>query len=373
MPKKGDTELIKKMNKQLITKTIRENNSISRADISKITHLSRSTVSIIVDDLIKDGLVSEIGLSDSTNLGGRRAMKLLFNPDSMYGVGVDIGGTKIFMVITNLDGEVVKKEKVPSDSNPDNLIRIIHTFLTESGIEWNKINAMGVGVPAVVNSSTGVIIDSPQLGWQNYDFLSELKKTFSFPIFINNDVNCAVFGEQWLGSAKDVKDLFFIAIGTGVGSAIISNGRLIEGNGYSAGEIGYFIDIKDIENNNRNQFGSFGAFEKKTSGSYLSSHGVPGEELFRRFYLGDKDAGKIIEEFILSLSISLANVTSLLNPEQIVIGGGVSNSMHGILDAIEHKVKQLTPVPTKICLSSLKNEAGAIGSIAYAFHKIQEL
>jgi glucokinase len=277
------------------------------------------------------------------------------------------------MIVTNLDGKILYKEKITVNKNPRKIIEFITKFIEDKNLEKDKIFTMGIGVPAIVNSDIGLVIDSPQLGWQNYDFLSDLKEAFTFPIFLNNDVNCGLFGEQWLGSAQEVNDIFFIAIGTGVGSAIISNGRLIEGSNYSAGEIGYFIDNDDISKGVVNQIGSFGAFEKKTSGSFLSSYNVSSENLFKNYYLQDELAIKIIDEFILQFSITLANVTSLLNPELIVIGGGVSESMSGLIDIINKKVSELTPIPIEIKLAQLKGNSGALGSIAYAFKKIQEI
>lgn len=373
MTKKGEIELIKKINKNLILETIRQNHSISRAKLSKLTNLSRSTVSILVEELLKEKIISEGGLSKSTKEGGRKAVQLYFNPDSGFGIGIDIGGTKILMIVTNLDGKILHKEQIPTNKQPKMVIESIRQFINEKNIQKEKIFAMGIGVPAIIDSEKGIVIDSPQLGWQDYDFLSDLKEAFSFPIFVNNDVNCALFGEQWLGSAKDVNDLFFIAIGTGVGSAIFSNGRLIEGNNYCAGEIGYFIDINDVEKGEVNQFGSFGAFEKKTSGTFLSSHGISGKDLFKNYYREDEKAINIIDDFILHLSVTIANVTSLLNPKVIVIGGGVSESMEGLIDSINQKVSEFTPVPIKIKLAHLKGDAGALGSIAYAFRRIQEI
>jgi glucokinase len=373
MTKKGEIELIKKINKQLILDTIRKNHSISRANLSKLTNLSRSTVSIIVEDLLKENVIVEGGLSKSSKEGGRKAVELFFNPDSGYGIGIDIGGTKIQMIVTNLDGKIIHKEKTPTNKNPKKVIESIQQFINEKNIHKEKIYAMGIGVPAIIDSEKGFVIDSPSIGWQNYDFLSDVKEAFSFPVFMNNDVNCGVYGEQWLGSAKDVSDLYFIALGTGVGSALISNGRLIEGNTYCAGEIGFFIDRNDVEKGERNQFGSYGALEKKISGTFLSSHGMSGKRLFENYYGDDGFARKIIDEFILHLAIALANVTSLLNPKTIVIGGGVSESLEGVLETINHKVSTFTPVPVEIKLAQLKGDAGALGAIAYALQKNYQL
>lgn len=107
-------------------------------------------------------------------------------------------------------------------------------------------------------------------------FKTEIQKFLDKPIFVNNDVNCAALGERWVGAAKRLDDFVVITIGTGVGSAIVANGALIQGSGYMAGEVAYFVMDKDVLDNKENAFGEFGLYEKKISGVALSQHGYLG-------------------------------------------------------------------------------------------------
>ncbi|PLR75925.1 ROK family transcriptional regulator [Bacillus sp. V3-13] len=361
---------MKKINRSLILDTIRSHQPLSRAQIAQRLKLSRSTVSSIVEELLLKKLVVELGYGSSTSEGGRRGLQLGFNPKSAFGIGLDIGGTKILVVITDLDGSIEFREKFPTTSNTDKIIEIIKQSIHKAGLSESDVIAMGVGVPGITTKD-GIVVDAPALKWTNLELKSEMQANFDFPVFINNDVNCAALGERWLGSGENSDDIFFIAIGTGVGSAIVANGELIQGFDSRAGEIAYNISETDIKEGQENKLGEFGVFEKKISGSALQKHCNPPERLFTEYAKGSKAETEIIENFILQLSINIANVVNLLNPEFVIIGGGVSESMGVVIEKIQESVERLTPIKTKIGLATLGGDAGGLGAIAYAFKEIE--
>lgn len=369
---KVNLDIMKKINRSLILDTIRLHQPISRAQIAQRLKLSRSTVSSIVEELVFKKMVFELGYGDSTSEGGRRGLQLGFNPKSAYGIGLDIGGTKILIVITDLDGFIAYREKIETTSDTKKIVEIIQQTIQKAGLTETDIIAMGVGVPGIATKN-GIVVDAPALKWTNLDLKSSLKEHFNFPIFINNDVNCAALGERWLGSGKNADDLFFIAIGTGVGSAIIANGELIQGYNYRAGEIGYNISENDLNQEQENRLGEFGLFENKVSGSALKKYCNSPDQLFVEYAQGKIDATAIIENFILQLSINIANAVNLLNPEFVLIGGGVSESMDIVIEKLQESVNRLTPIKTKIGLATLGGDAGGLGAIAFAFKEIEGL
>ena len=251
----GNLDMIKKLNRSLVLEMIREHEEVTRAQIANTLNISRSTVSTIVEELVQKKLVTEHGPGTSTKLGGRKGIVLRFNPKSAFGIGVDIGGTKVLVLITTLDGEVVYKKKFKTSPNVEVILNIIETSITEAAINKDDIVAMGVGVPSIVDEENGIVLDAYALGWTNLPLKEILEERFRFPIFINNDVNYAAVGEAWMGSGEQSDNVFFIAIGTGVGSAIISNGKLLKGAQNQAGEIAYFISEEDVENQNFNEKG----------------------------------------------------------------------------------------------------------------------
>jgi glucokinase len=367
---KGSLDIMKKINRSLIIDTIRSHQPISRAQTAQRLKLSRSTVSSIVEELLLKKLVVELGYGNSTSEGGRRGLELGFNPKSGYGIGLDIGGTKILVVITDLDGCIEYREKFQTTSDVKRILDIINHCINKAELSENDVIAMGVGVPGITTKD-GIVVDAPALKWNNLDLKSSLQENYSFPVFINNDVNCAALGERWLGSGNNADDLFFIAIGTGIGSALVVNGELVQGFDSRAGEIGYNISEIDIKQGRENKLGEFGVFEKKVSGTALKKYNSSPEQLFIEYANGNKINSGIIDNFILQLSINIVNVVNLLNPEMVLIGGGVSESMGLVIEKIQASVDELTPIKTKIGLATLGGDAGGLGAIAYAFNEIE--
>lgn len=286
--------------------------------------------------------------------------------DKKYSVGVDIGGTKILVCIADIQGKIVYKRKTPTTSKFDEIFEIIQNCINNSSITLEQVISLGFGIPGITDSKSGIIVEAPAFNWKYVPFGEKMQSYFKQPIFVNNDVNCAAFGERWIGGAKGIEDFVFIAIGTGVGSAIFANGNIINGYKSMAGEIGYLITEDDIQDNKMNSFGDFGTFEKKASGNALSQSGIDPKSLFLKYSSGDKDAIMTINRFIMSLSIGIANIASILNPEKVIIGGGVSSSLPFIMDSIQNTISQLTPVKTKVEISTLGEESGAIGASRYA-------
>ncbi len=293
-----------------------------------------------------------------------------------YAVGVDIGGTKVFIVITDAGGKVFYKEKFRTPAAVGALIQRIADCISESGVNRTMVGGLGVGVPGRVDSRRGIVIDVPSLKWHNLPLQSLFEQQFNVPVFFNNDVNLSLLGERWLGSGQNVQDLYYLAIGTGVGSAIFANGQLIEGASFSAGEIGYFLEKADLAYSFKNRNTEFGIFENKTSGTALTHQGLKlgydPRQLFERYVQGDSGTVAIIEEFITDLSLAIANVVSLLNPQLVIVGGGVSESMACVIGAIRRNVKEFSPIPTQIELAKLGGEAGAFGGAAYVFQKLND-
>lgn len=367
----GNQEFIKKINRKLVLRKIKEGGEISRAQIAKELSLSKTTVSAIVDEFVEKKLVIETGISVSGKGGGRPAKMLIYNPKSAYGIGVDIGGTKIMLAITDLNGELVRLKKVKTTNQVVELAGLIRDFIAEAGLKTEDVIGMGVGVPGTV-SPEGVVVRAKSLSWFNYDLKKAFMEYFSFPIFIGNDVNYAAVGERWKGSGNQASNIYFISIGTGVGSAIICDDRIVRGAQYRAGELGYFIDIEDVRLKNFNVLGEMGTFEKKVSGTALGSHGMDAEELFGLFSRGDEGAGAVIREFILRLSIAIADAICMLNPDRVVLGGGVSESLEPMLEEIRDTVSMLVPIRAEICLATLGSKAGAMGAIADAIEQVEE-
>lgn len=285
-----------------------------------------------------------------------------------YYIGVDIGGTKTLVIVEDEKKEIFKT-RTRTSCNVNEIIDNINKIIANLGIGEN-IAGMAVGVPGRVDSTQGIIIDAPALGWINLDMMAIFKKSFEFPVFIDNDVNLAIFSEKYRGGFAYSSNMFYISIGTGVGSSMIINNQLVRGSSYEAGEIGYFSNELDIRDGVLGESGEFGMFEKRISGTALNEKakqiGLDSNSLFEEYYGGNTEVKKIIEDFTLHLSIVLSNVISLLNPEIVIIGGGVSTSMKGLLQYIKDTVAKITPIRSNIIISQFGNDSGALGAVEFS-------
>jgi glucokinase len=293
-----------------------------------------------------------------------------------YAVGVDIGGTKILLLITDALGNVIYKRKVDSSGDLSVICEMIDSATKEANIAKHEIIGMTIGVPGDVNSIDGIVRSSIQMGWKDINIKEYISSRFCFPVDIKNDVNLAALGERWIGNGRNSDHLIYISIGTGLGGAIIANGRLIEGSTYSAGEFGYIIDKDDINRGVMNGLDQFGSLEKRISGNTLNEKaqkiGLSSKELFVEYNNGNDAAKEIIDCFVRELSVVIANLVSILNPEYVIIGGGVSESMDCIQDLIVDYVKSLTIFSTEIRLSKLGGDAGAFGCIYNVLYQIND-
>ncbi|MEQ6389195.1 ROK family protein [Bacillaceae bacterium S4-13-58] len=345
------------MNKILLNKTVLQNGYFKN-NSSSSKFLEKTSMP---DEYLNERKIKESNLKIVNQV---KKFKLPSN-SSAYAIGVDIGGTKIFLVITDLDGKVIFQKKAPTTKNIEDLKIFIQSCIKTSGIQEELIIGMGIGVPSTVDTNEGIVLDAYALGWKNIPLSKLLSSRFRFPIWINNDVNFATLGENWLGAGKSM-DMIFIAIGTGLGCGVIANGELVLGHEGKAGEIGLNIDsISD----NRAQDG-FGALEYEISGSGLKRKGDP-TKLFQDYYEKNEPGYTEIKKFIEKLTLHIVNIVNLLNPEKIIIGGGVSESMENLIYEIQTIINNKTPLKTKVECAKLGNTAGAMGAIKFVLDKLK--
>ncbi|WP_053367728.1 ROK family transcriptional regulator [Bacillus sp. FJAT-27245] len=369
--KKGHIELIKKMNRDLVLEAIRNEQPISRAKISRKLGISRSTVSSIVDELIEKKFVTELGYAESTKEGGRRAIELGFNPSSGYGVGVDISSSRLYICIADLNGTVVYKETL-SPTNQLHIIReSIKKCVASSGISITQIISLGFCFPGTADSERGMV-DAPELQWENIEFIPYMKQAFSMPMFMNNNVNCLALGEKWLGKAKNMDDFIYIFIERGIGSAILANGDLIQGRDFLAGEIGYFSFQTDAGFDGIKGLGIYGPFDQQASLLAFERQSIDFNDLMDRYGKLSADEQLMVDNFTKTLSLGIANMISMLNPEKVIIGGIMGKGLSPILPELESAIKNYTPLRCGIELSSENEDIGVLGIILYSFAQVRD-
>ncbi len=281
---------------------------------------------------------------------------------SGYTIGVDIGGTKTLLVVLDANKKKIYEKKTKSSSDWKYLLDLVKGALSELKIFNNQINSMGIGVAGAVELNTDKIIDAPALKWKQFDLVSILKPHFPFKIFIDNDVNCALVAERSIGALKGCDSAFFISIGTGLGSALMVDRKIVYGANNMAGEIGYQLDKNDYMRGELNVLGEFGIAENKVSGTAFKKWFLSSENFFENLKDGDPSALKVFDEFLIDLSILISNAVCLLNPEKVIIGGGLSIPLKPHIDEIKEKVLSMVPIPAQIELSQLGESVVALGA-----------
>ncbi|AIE60729.1 ROK family glucokinase [Bacillus methanolicus] len=308
-------------------------------------------------------------------------------------VGVDLGGTTTKLAFITTYGGIVHKWEIPTDKSDNgkkittNIAKAIDRKLEELDQPKSKLIGIGIGAPGPVNLATGTVYEAINLGWENeYPLRDLLEVETSLPVMIDNDANCAALGEMWKGAGNGAKDLVCITLGTGVGGGVIANGDILHGISGAAGEIGHITS--KLEGGVPCNCGKTGCLEtiasatgivrianeklaeKENAGDlaerYMKNGAITSKDVFDCASNHDPLANEIIDEVAYYLGLALANVANTLNPEKIVLGGGVSKAGEVLLKPVKEYFKKFAfprvAVSTKILIATLGNDAGVIGA-----------
>jgi glucokinase-like ROK family protein len=400
MPRPTGPEALKLRNQAAIFRTIRERGTISRVEIARSLHLNPSTISRLVDELMVLGLVVEgTERGRSTPRGGRRSISLELNPSGGYLVGVDLGGTSMVGGLADLSSEIIARSCTPSKSvagedGRESLQKLIELTqeLIRSCPDPSRVWGVGVGAPAMTLSDKGIVTWAPALGWRDLPLKQIMEEALGLPVLVENDVNLAALGEHCCGAGQGVDDLVAIFIGTGIGAGIILDGELYRGASHAAGEVGYMV--VDTDSLGR-RYDQFGCLETLASGTGIADRArrrieagaetilltlvggdpenVTAEVVFDAAREGDAVARAVVDETIQYLSLVVANVSCLLDPEMIVIGGGVARSADMLLDGIRQQVDGVVPVMPRLVASALGKDAVIKGAFAMVLRQVSEM
>ena len=344
---------------------------ISRASISKQTGLSKQTVSELVRILEDEGWVRETGRTSGHV--GRTATTYELVPDSAFMAAVDLGGTKLSVAIVDLAGTVVAEIVEPT--HPDGgyavaqqIGALVRATSNEAGIDRVRVRQTVVGCPGVPDHTTGQVRFAPNIaGIDRIDFRGAVAEATGTEVMLENDVNLAVLGEQWLGAGQGIDHLAFIALGTGIGAGLIVNGALSRGASGAAGELGYLpfgADPFEAESLR------VGAFERVTATRYIQSayHAASGKTagvpaIFEAAAAGDGAAKEVLSGVARQLARAVATLGAVIAPEVVILGGSIG-SRPEIIAATEAELARCFPFPIRIVPSQLGNHAALSGAVA---------
>lgn len=352
---------LKDMNRLVVYQLFAQNEEIFRGEISKRTGISAPTVLKIVDFMIENNLVLELGEGESAI--GRKPHMLVLNPDAMYTVGIIFEGAFVRAGIMNFRREILHHVTVSAtaDFHKDakKLIPEIITDLIETtGIQVEKLAGIGIGVPGPYDNEKNTVIYAPLVGIheaENMDWLLEwLYSTYGVQIVMGNDVNMCVIGEyNTLNLNND--DLIYINIGTGLGAGMILDGNLRAGRNYQCGEIGYMSFL------NENEYEAV----RKNPGWLESKINIGGLQHLFKFNIMEKttkNVSEIIDYVADKLALCIGNIIAIVDCCNIVVGGMLLDALgEGLIEAINTKLQKLSV--SEISVTAAKSvDAGTRGA-----------
>ncbi|MDA3861597.1 MAG: ROK family protein [Melioribacteraceae bacterium] len=312
---------------------------------------------------------------------------------SQYIITIDLGGTKILSALLNNKNKIVGKVKQPTDSTKgadfivECLVESIQNLFTNHNVTEEDIKAISMGVPGTVNPVSGLLSNAPNLGIKNFNIKGELQKSFNIPVLLENDVNLAALGIKKYEFKDAVKNMLVVFIGTGIGGALLFNGNIYRGTNFFAGEIGHML----VNSNGALSSKKSKAFEALASRTaivnrinkelakgkesniveFIKGNKIKSSALAKSVASGDKLVTKEIKKATKVIGSVLGSITTLLNIDTIVLGGGVVEAMG---DFILKEVKKsfdisVLPEPgknVKIVATKLGDDAPLYGGIALA-------
>lgn len=380
-----------------ILEVIRKNGPISRTDISKITELNIVTVSNYINHYIKKGIVVEGELDEST--GGRKPVLVELNPKAGYIVGVGLNMLSMVGVLVDLEINViaeVKRERNPENSETviDSMVDMAQEIIEKAEIDKDKIVGVGVGVPGIIDERGRTIRWPQSLGEKDINVCLSIKDTFErrldIPTFVENDANAAVLGEKWLGLDRDVRHMLYMF--SGVGCGILVNGEIYRGATGAAGELGITSDKETIDAAKQmaSQLGRWemdlgmvtrakeelAKGEKSLLTDFVSGdvEALSFKEIVRGVKERDALVLRIVKDVGSALGRKIAFLVNFLNPEIVVIGGGIEDCGAPLLDAVKAAIKDWSveeaSSQVKIIPSAFGENAVALGVVGIVAREV---
>ncbi|MFQ5796510.1 MAG: ROK family protein [Candidatus Bipolaricaulia bacterium] len=359
-----ELRLEKRINLKKILNLIRDMDGISRIEISRMLGISPSSVSQSVNQLIQLGMVTETGVRESDR--GRKPTLLQFNPDVKYILGIDMEKEEIRVALLNLDADIKQWFVMPTfseDEDPllalEKVFRFVGAFLDDlggQGISQADILSIAISVNGPVNYNTGIVYEAPHISWPELNLKEAFEQRFSWPVIVENNVNCIVLAEKRKGVAIEAQDIICLTIyeGHGAGASLILNGELYRGYLGEAGEIGWLYLKEQLPDEAYQMTGEFERRIARMTADLSSISSSSDDEVKRR----------VVAEIGQFIGINMANLINMFNPEMVILTGMPEAISELVILEIISVVKLLTPQGRSECvqfkIGALSEKEGAL-------------
>jgi predicted NBD/HSP70 family sugar kinase len=365
---------IRDINRQIVLNYVREREPISRAEIARETDLQRSTISAIVEDLTREGLIEEVGEGEST--GGRRPTLLKLRAVGPIAVGVSITPTCTTIATSDLAGRVIDQQEFLTD--PDKTLNQVISSVREFNARYGSIEGVGVSLPGLVDPSTGTALYIPYFPWRDLPVSQEISTAVGLPVVIDNDANAVALAELWFGrpEVNDARDFILVLVAEGVGTGIIFDGQVYRGQRGAAGEFGHMVigahapvpcscgsdDCWEAFSSERAAIARYRKLARISNKNQITF-----KDVVDRALGGEENARVALVETARYLGVGISNLIIGFSPEAVVVGGEIARAWEliesALTEAIEHSVRRGLP-SARILPSTLGNSPTLRGALS---------
>ncbi len=334
--RKGNRDLIKNINRNLVLNLIKNQGPISRTELIRQSNLSAGTISNITSSLIADEIVQETGEGESS--GGRRPVLLRLNHRAGFVVGLKVMEKEITVAVTDLDAKVIFHHvlsievDIPSPNSEQVLSAIIDAIensLAASAVERTRVVGIGIGMAGVIDGARGVCHYSPYFAWRDVDIAGPIATHFDLPVYVENDVNTLTIVEKWFGYGRDISHFIVVTVGRGVGTGMVINGQFYRGAVGGAGEFGHITMLDGNPPITLEQLASDDAIlhyaqQIIAQGNHTALTTI--EDLTLKAVVQAADEGDLVAQNLLAdagrwLGIGISILINVLNPQLVIVGG----------------------------------------------------
>jgi predicted NBD/HSP70 family sugar kinase len=340
-------DTIRNINRQIVLNYIRERAPISRAEISHETALQRSTVSLIVDELKQQGFIDEV---EGESSGGRPPILLRLRAAGAIAIGIDVGTTRTVVATSDLAGRVLERREFETDPKAKRTFVKIVEYSMEYLQREKEIEGIGISLPGLVDSETGIAHFVPHFKWRDWKIGKELQEATGLPVTVENDANAAALAELWFGrpEIREVRDFIMVLVEEGLGTGIVFDGQVYQGKAGVAGEFGHMtigsnapIACASGSRECWEAFASERAALARYSGASLSTSGntaVEFESLIDHALDGELAARNALLETAQYLGVGISNLIKGLSPEAVIVGGRIARAWPVIGNELKNAV-----------------------------------
>lgn len=372
---------MRQMNSALLLEMIRTGGPVSRAELARQSGLTKPTVSSLVADMMGRGIVVEDGSGEPDARGGKPPTLLRFDAGGGALVAAEIGSSQVRIWLADLDGNLMDTESYgirPARGAGhvlETLCGGVQEVLARGRGRRRKLRCISVAAPGRVDAQTGTVLEAGNVfHWRNVEVRRTVAKRFGVETLVENDVNLAALGEMHAGLAAGVQNFVLIRLGTGIGAGLVLGGKLYQGTHWAAGEIAHMvfdraavamegtIDRGLLESAiGSDQLLQRVSMARESAGEAGAAN--PAAELEEAMRRGDPVAARVLEELAEKLSIAVADLAAVIDPELIVLAGDLFAL---VTDRIQEMVGRVIPWPMRVEMSALGADAALIGAMGAA-------